>query len=146
MVVHGWGGCNYFEKDLEWLTSPKEGWKDSEGHCKAKATVYKSGLLLGSSFTILLLISLTIPTISPAIWKALWVKQRTKYIPSPQGVYHESQGWLIRQLQLQKHTIYHVRSKELQEQRKAAYTSLGWSRKASREKWHQSENVKDDQG
>lgn len=32
--------------------SPKEDWKDDQGHCKAKATVYKSGLLLGSSSTI----------------------------------------------------------------------------------------------
>ena len=47
-------------------------------------------LYTGSSSTVLLLISLTIPTMSLAIWKALWVKQRTKYIPSPHGVYHES--------------------------------------------------------
>lgn len=59
---------------------------------RPKPLLYTVALLYtGSSSMVLLLISLTIPTMSLAIWKALWVKQRTKYIPSPHGVYHESQ-------------------------------------------------------
>lgn len=95
MVVPGWRGCGSFEKDLEWFSLPRRAGRTVADRATArrKQTTDEGGLFPGGSSTILLLISLFVPTMSLATGRCWGYNREQSIVPPKEPTVSHEDNW-----------------------------------------------------